>query len=156
MGHPRAGYERQVRLRLVGVTPLRRSRIRAAASAAAANQCCQQRPYRHYRYTVGGGGAKVWHRCQSGALSSPKPRRLTAGVNTSSVSMGCVGHTSVHCDSGSCAWGSGVCARRVEQQQHEQTLPRQLLLRTVGRLELHVLVYSRGGGGASPPRTAAD
>ena len=26
--------------------------------------------------------------------------------------------TSVHSDSGSCAWGSGVCARRVEQQQH--------------------------------------
>ena len=22
-----------------------------------------------------------------------------------------IGHTSVHCDSGSCAWGSGVCAR---------------------------------------------
>ena len=60
----------------------------------------------------------VWHSCQPGALSSPKLRRLTAGVNTSSVSMGCVGHTSVHSDSGSCAWGSGVCARRVEQQQH--------------------------------------
>ena len=59
----------------------------------------------------------VWHRCQPGALSSPKLRRLTAGVNTSSVSMGCVGHTSVHSDSGSCAWGSGVCARCVEQQQ---------------------------------------
>ena len=55
----------------------------------------------------------VWHRCQPGALSSPKLRRLTAGVNTSSVSMGCVGHTSVHSDSGSCAWGSGVCARVV-------------------------------------------
>ena len=27
-GHPRAGYGRQVRIRLVGVTPLRRSRIR--------------------------------------------------------------------------------------------------------------------------------
>ena len=36
-GYPRAGYERQVRLRLAGVTPLRRSRIRAAASEAAAN-----------------------------------------------------------------------------------------------------------------------
>ena len=33
-------------------------------------------------------------------------------------------------------------------------LPRQLLLRTAGRLVL--LVYSRGGGCASPPRTAAD
>ena len=61
----------------------------------------------------------VWHRClQPGALSSPKLCRLTASVNTSSVGMGCVGHTSVHSDSGSCAWGSGVCARRVEQQQH--------------------------------------
>ena len=59
----------------------------------------------------------VWHRCQPGALSSPKPRRLTAGVNTSSVRTGCVGHTSVHSDSGPCAWGSGVCARCVEQQQ---------------------------------------
>ena len=36
-GHPRAGYGRQVRIRLVGVSPLRRSRIRAAASEAAAN-----------------------------------------------------------------------------------------------------------------------
>ena len=36
-GYPRAGYERQVRIRLAGVTPLRRSRIRAAASEAAAN-----------------------------------------------------------------------------------------------------------------------
>ena len=61
----------------------------------------------------------VWHRCQPGALSSPKLRRLTAGVNTSSVSTGYVGHTSVHSDSVSCAWpwGSGVCARCVEQQQ---------------------------------------
>ena len=61
----------------------------------------------------------VWHRCQPGALSSPKPRRLTAGVNTSSVRTGCVGHTSVHSDSGPCAWGSGVCARCVEQQQQQ-------------------------------------
>ena len=37
MGHSRAGYEGQVRLRLVGVTSPRRSRIRAAASEAAAN-----------------------------------------------------------------------------------------------------------------------
>ena len=63
----------------------------------------------------------VWHRRQPGALSSPKLRRLTAGVNTSSVSMGCVGHTSVHSDRGSCAWGSGVCARRVEQQQQQHS-----------------------------------
>ena len=28
-------------------------------------------------------------------------------------------HTFVHSDSGSCAWGSGVCARRVEQQQQQ-------------------------------------
>ena len=34
---PRVGYERQVRIRLVGVTPPRRSRVRAAASEAAAN-----------------------------------------------------------------------------------------------------------------------
>ena len=58
----------------------------------------------------------VWHRFQPGALSSPKLRRLTAGVNTSSVSTGCVGHTSVHSDSGSRAWGSGGCARSVSQQ----------------------------------------
>ena len=62
----------------------------------------------------------VWHICQPGALSSPKLRRLTAVVNTSSVSMGCVGHTSVHSDSGSCAWGSGECARRVEQHQQQR------------------------------------
>ena len=37
MGHSRAGYGGQVRLRLVGGTPPRRSRIRAAASEAAAN-----------------------------------------------------------------------------------------------------------------------
>ena len=67
----------------------------------------------------------VWHRCQPGALSSPKLRRLTAGVNTSSVSMGCVGHTSVHSDSGSCAWGSGVCARRVEQQHSRERAERR-------------------------------
>jgi hypothetical protein len=66
----------------------------------------------------------VWHRRQPGALSSPKLRRLTAGVNTSSVSMGCVGHTSVHSDSGSCAWGPGACAnaRCVEQQQRHDRL----------------------------------
>ena len=61
----------------------------------------------------------VWHGRQPGALSSPKLRRLTAGVNTSRVSMGCVGHTSVHSDSGSCAWGPGACARCVEQQQQQ-------------------------------------
>ena len=54
----------------------------------------------------------VWHRCQPGALSSPKLRRLTAGVNTSSVSTGCVGHTSVHSDSGSRAWGPEVVRAR--------------------------------------------
>ena len=70
----------------------------------------------------------VWHRRQPGALSSPKLCRLTAGVNTSRVSMGCVGHTSVHSDSGSCAWGSGECARCVEQQQHRPRL-RPLRLR---------------------------
>ena len=70
----------------------------------------------------------VWHRRQPGALSSPKLRRLTAGVNTSRVSMGCVGHTSVHSDSGSCAWGSGVCARRVEQQQ--QAMPPSIAIAT--------------------------
>jgi hypothetical protein len=41
--------------------------------------------------------------------------------NISTVSTGCVGHTSVHSDSGSRAWGSGAmrcaCARYVEQQQ---------------------------------------
>ena len=37
MGHPRAVYEGRVSLRLVGVTAPRRSRIRAAASEAAAN-----------------------------------------------------------------------------------------------------------------------
>jgi hypothetical protein len=54
-----------------------------------------------------------------GNTASPKLRRLTAGVNTSSVcvSTGCVGHTSVHSDSGSRAWGSGAHARCVEQQQ---------------------------------------
>ena len=37
IGHSRAGYEGRVRFRLVGVTSPRRSRIRAAASEAAAN-----------------------------------------------------------------------------------------------------------------------
>ena len=36
-GPPRAGYEWRVRIRLVGVTPPRRSRVRAAAAEAAAN-----------------------------------------------------------------------------------------------------------------------
>ena len=36
-GLPRAGYEWRVRIRLVGVTPPRRSRVRAAAAEAAAN-----------------------------------------------------------------------------------------------------------------------
>ena len=34
---PRIGYERQVRIRLAGLTPPRRSRVRAAAAVAAAN-----------------------------------------------------------------------------------------------------------------------
>jgi len=34
---PRIGYERRVRIRLVGVTPPRRSRVRSAAAVAAAN-----------------------------------------------------------------------------------------------------------------------
>ena len=32
----------------------------------------------------------------------------------------CVGHASVHSDSGSRAWGSGGCARCVEQQQQRR------------------------------------
>jgi len=36
-GPPRIGYERRVRIRLVGVTPPRRSRVRAAAAVTAAN-----------------------------------------------------------------------------------------------------------------------
>jgi hypothetical protein len=42
------------------------------------------------------------------------PRRLTA-----CVIAGCVGHASVHCDSGPRAWGSGDHARCVEQQQQQ-------------------------------------
>ena len=76
----------------------------------------------------------VWHRCQPGALSSPKPRRLTAGVNTSSVRTGCVGHTSVHSDSGPCAWGSGVCARCVEQHQHSSSVRARVVLNSSSTL----------------------
>ena len=48
-GHPRVGYQR---VRLVGVTPRRRSRVRAAASEAAA----KSGPiYRHDRYRRGTG-----------------------------------------------------------------------------------------------------
>ena len=37
-----------------------------------------------------------------------------------------VGHTSVHSDSGSRAWGSGECARCVEQQQQPKLGARRL------------------------------
>ena len=56
------------------------------------------------------------------------------------VSTGCVGHTSVHSDSGSRAWGSGACARCVEQQQQ----PREVHVRQVTLLLR----------GETPPRRA--
>ena len=82
----------------------------------------------------------VWHGCaricQPGALSSPtsKLRRLTAGVNTSSVSTGCVGHTSVLSDSGSRASGSVRCARVVLSSSHGELLLRALTIGSALRI----------------------
>jgi len=57
-----------------------------------------QRPHRYYRVTLGGRVTP----------SAPPPAALTA-----CVIAGCVGHASVHCDSGPRAWGSGERARYV-------------------------------------------
>ena len=58
---PRMGYERRVRIRLTGLTPPRRSRVRAAAAVAAANSG----PIGSYAIHSGEG----WH--QTGADASP-------------------------------------------------------------------------------------
>ncbi len=57
----------------------------------------RQWPHRYYWVTLGGR-----------VSPSPARRRLTA-----CVIAGCVGHASVHCDSGPRAWGSGERARCV-------------------------------------------
>ena len=46
---------------------------------------------------------------------------------SSSRIAGCVGHTSVHSDRGPRAWGSGGCARCVEQQQQQPEVVRVVL-----------------------------
>ena len=57
---PRMGYEwRRVRIRLTGLTPPRRSRVRAAAAVAAANSG----PIGSSAIHSGEGGAPGWRRC---------------------------------------------------------------------------------------------
>ena len=90
-------------------------------------QClAEHRPCPRARHTARGGRAAFLERL-------PRPcrvRRYTVGVFlpvyssvqyrfpvTACVCTGCVGHTSVHGDSGSCAGGSGECAHCVDQQQ---------------------------------------
>ena len=76
-------------------------------------------------------------------------------VNTSSVSTGCVGHTSVHGDSGSCAWGSGVCVRAPrcveQQQQHRRCVEQQQQHRPAART---IGLLLGGEVVASPPPSA--
>ena len=52
----------------------------------------------------------------SSSILEPPP---TNGLCNSRL---CVGHASVHSDSGSRAWGSGGCARCVEQQQQQHPI----------------------------------
>ena len=55
------------------------------------------------------------------APRAPRAQRTrVASVNMCGVSKGCVGHTSVHSDRGSRAWGSGDCASCVSQQQQQR------------------------------------
>ena len=72
-----------------------RARVRAAAVAAAANSG----PIAHRYYQVTFGGR---------VTPPPAIRRLTA-----CEIAGCVGHASVNCDCGPCAWGPGERARCV-------------------------------------------
>ena len=81
-GGIRMAYERRVQLLLIGVTPRGYTPAALARPRRCSRSRCQQRPYWHYWYTVGGGGASAWHRSQPDVLSSPKIRRLTACVNT--------------------------------------------------------------------------
>ena len=68
--------------------------------------CCEQRADRYYRFTLEGEAAPP--------PLEPPP---TNGLCNSRL---CAGHASAHSDSGSRAWGSGGCARCVEQQQQQQ------------------------------------
>ena len=99
---------------LMGETPPRRSRVRAAADVAAANSGPIGTHGLH-------SGEDEVHRSSADARTASPLRSPTLCLLTACVRTGCVGHTSVHCDSGSCAWGSGVCARArcVEQQQQQ-------------------------------------
>ena len=57
----------------------------------------------------------------------PRPHLLPINGLCNRLIAGCVGHASVHSDTvcGSRAWGSGGCARCVEQQQQQRCVEQQ-------------------------------
>ena len=77
--------------------------------------CCEQRADRYYRFTLEGEAAPP--------PLEPPP---TNGLCNSRL---CVGHASVHSDSGSRAWGSGGCARVLNSSSSTYTRPRLRPLR---------------------------
>ena len=129
---------------LTGVTPPRRSRVRAAAAVAAANSG----PIGTHGLQPGVKSGEEMHRS---TLQAQKIGRWTAPpvfshilpLKTACVCTGRVGHTSVHSDSGSCAWGSGESARARAPRcvdQHLSTRPRP---------------WTAAGRGFAPPNSPA-
>ena len=92
-------------------TTPRRARARACCRGSC---CCEQR-----------AGWYSWCTLEGEAAPPPLEPPPTNGLCNYRL---CVGHASVHSDRGSRAWGSGGCARCVEQQQHRPRL-RPLRLR---------------------------
>ena len=87
------------------------ARVVLNSSSSPAARCVEQQ--------LNSSSSGHWFTLEGEAAPPPLEPPPTNGLCNTNSRL-CVGHTSVHSDSGSRAWGSGGCARCVEQQQQQR------------------------------------